>query len=112
MPITTNYSGACIYTKRTNLVQWFNSNCKTTTNHPIGSLEYNRMREYYERVRNIQLILLYRYSGDKCYCRIKCPINPLPIRGEFEAASISAVDGFLKNNGWVFERKIPFSFLK
>lgn len=62
---------------------------------------------YYEKEREISLFLMVRYvDGNRCMCKIKCPINPLPIKGEFEAPSLGAVERFLSQNGWRFNQKI------
>ena len=106
MPITTNYSCAYVFTKHTNLLQWFNTNLLNQ------SVDYNKLIQYYSKPRKVQLILLYRFDENKCYCKIKCPINPIPVKGEFETPSLSCIEKFLKNEGWQFEQKLPISLLK
>lgn len=91
------YALAYIFTKRDNLIKWLNSQ------HNFSVLpEF----EYYERKRDVELILLVRYEGNKCICRIKCPINPLPIKGEFEPVNAAAVQRLLASLGWIFKEKI------
>lgn len=93
MSITTNYSVAYIYTKHTDLLQWFDINYSSQM-----SMGYQ--------------LLLVRFDGNKHYCKIKCPINPIPVKGEFETPSLGCIQKFLNNDGWRMERKIPISFLK
>ena len=114
MPITTNYSVAYVFTKHTDLLQWFDVNYSTAIQEGYleTSLGFNQLRQSYAKPREVQLILLARFDGNKHYCKIKCPINPLPVKGEFEAPSLGCVQRWLVNNGWSFERKLPISFLK
>lgn len=88
---------AFIFTKRDNMIKYF-------WGKPALSNQ-----EYYARERDVQLILLVRYDEGKCICRIKCPINPLPIKGEFEAPSIGAVSHTLQTMGWTYKEKLPLS---
>ena len=95
------YHTAFIYTKRDNLIKYFwgkpaLSKGKTALSN----------REYYAKEREVQLILLVRYEEGKCICRIKCPINPLPIKGEFEPVNAAAVHRLLVSLGWTFKEKI------
>lgn len=92
------YALAYIFTKRENLLKWFNSQHYLLTTPELVA--------YYERERDVQLILLVRYENNKCICRIKCPINPLPIKGEFEAINPMAVEHLLGTLGWIFKEKI------
>lgn len=59
-----------------------------------------QMKEYYAAGREIQLVLFIRAENGKTYCRIKCPVSPLPVKGEFEVPSIGAINNFLHQNGW------------
>ena len=62
---------------------------------------------YYKQEKEISVFLMVRYvDGNRCMCKIKCPINPLPVKGEFEAPSLGAVERFLRQNGWRFNQKI------
>ena len=114
MSITTNYSGICIFTKHTNLLQWFDNNFRRemTDGYCDRSVGFNQLRHNYERHRDVQLILLFRYDTGKCFCKIRCPINPLPVKGEFEVPSLGCVQEFLKKEGWEFKQKLHISFLK
>lgn len=119
-PSKPTYHTAYIYTKRDNLSKWFNANRPRFI--VDGNLEYSfdfhQAEDFYAQERDVQLILLVRHEtvqdahGDtitKCYCKIKCPINPLPIKGEFEAVTVAAVDKLLKSLGWHFKDKIKFN---
>lgn len=97
------YSAVCIYTKKTDLLDYFNS---TKCLKADSKEQYERMREYYAREREIQLIALFRWENGKCFCKIKCPINPLPVHGEFETASYDSVGRFLAQDGWIFKEKL------
>lgn len=87
------YHQAIIFTKRDNLVKYF------------WSKPYLPNQEYYAREREIQLILLVRFENGKCICRIKCPINPLPINGEFQCVSTSEMSKLLTSMGWTYKAK-------
>ena len=110
MPTTTNYSVAYIFTKHTDLLQWFDKHYSDI--HQNSPFHFNQLRQHYAKPREVELILLVRFDGDKHYCKIKCPINPIPVRGEFEAPSLSCVQRFLINEGWILKQKLPISFLK
>ena len=72
----------------------------------------------YASERLVRLILLVRYERDqntgkfKTMCRIRCPINPFPVKGEFEAPSMNAVKYSLINLGWVETEAIAGFMLK
>lgn len=102
------YQYALIFTKRDNLSKWFNANCSKFI--VDGNLEYSRRR--YAQERDIKLTLLVRYNNNKCICRIKCPINPLPVRGEFNAVSEHEVKKFLTSLGWTCEQRLPLYFFR
>lgn len=109
------YHTAIIYTKHDNLLKWFDVNvtrCDTD--------DYRRLRDHFAQDREVQLILLVRHEdiriGDtiksKCICRIKCPINPLPIRGEFECVSTGEMTKLLASIGWKYKRKVHSSMFE
>ena len=88
-----NYDRVLTYTKRAPLSQWYYS----------FHGQPKKRESYYSVPRDIQLILLIRYENNKTYAKIKCPINPLPVRGEFEAPSFTAITDFLVNNDWTLK---------
>lgn len=107
------YHTAIIYTKHTNLLPWLDGQYNIPKN--------SRVREHYSRNREVQLILLVRHEvsqdarggeANKCICRIKCPINPLPIRGEFECISTSEMTKLLASMGWKYKEKIHYNLFK
>ena len=98
------YHTAIIYTKHTNLMPWYNGRCDAPRN-PTA-------REYYSKDRDVQLILLVRHEDNKCICRIKCPINPLPIKGEFQCVSTGEMSKLLKSMGWTYKEKVHSGMFK
>ena len=99
------YHTAIIYTKHTNLMPWLQSNYHKFGTH--GTTEQaQRIREYYSKDRDVKLILLVRHEDGKCICRIKCPINPLPIKGEFQCVSTGEMSKLLKSMGWTYKEKV------
>lgn len=102
------YHTAIIYTKRDNLSKWFDINgYKYAQGANMEYYDtYQRMRAVYAKEREIQLILLVRHEDGKCICRIKCPINPLPIKGEFQCVSTGEMSKLLKSMGWTYKEKV------
>ena len=99
------YHTAIIYTKHTNLMPWLQSRYERFGTH--GTTEQaQRIRAAYEKDREVQLILLVRHEDGKCICRIKCPINPLPIKGEFQCVSTGEMSKLLKSMGWTYKEKV------
>lgn len=112
--IATNYTRAYIFTKHTNLLQWFDKKYSRELNLEScrRSAGFNQLRQHYATPRDVQLMLLCRFDGDKIYCKIRCPINPLPIRGEFEVSSIRDITQFLNSNGWVLKDQLFTAMFK
>lgn len=102
------YGMAIIFTKLDNLNKWFDINGYKYAQgaNMEYSDKYQKMRAVYATEREIQLILLVRYEEGKCICRIKCPINPLPIKGEFQCVSTSEMTELLTSMGWKYKEKI------
>ncbi len=97
------YTIACIYTKKGNLLPYLNTDkvsCGMCGGNPSAYV-----KQRYAEAREIQLIAMFRFDGNKVFCKIKCPVNPIPVKGEFEAPSVKVIDQFLKANGWSFEQK-------
>lgn len=103
------------FTKHTDLTQYFDTNLtKCCSEH---SVDYNdagiqRLRRHYEREQKVTLYVLSRYEGGKFLCEIKCPINPLPVVGEFAAPSWTALRKSLEAYGWEFVHTVPATILK
>lgn len=105
------YHTAIIYAKHTNLMPWLQSKYEMFGTH--GTTEQaQRIREMYSKDRDVQLILLVRHEEGKCICRIKCPINPLPIKGEFQCVSTSEMTRLLASMGWTYKEKLPLGLLR
>lgn len=85
------YQLAWIFSKKGNLLPYLYSK-----GYPVSE----QAEKFYAREREIQLILLIRNDRDGIRCRIKCPVNPLPIKGEFTVPCMSAIYDFLLREGW------------
>lgn len=106
----TNYTCAITFTKHTDLSRWF-----AFTKKDIGefnSERYIHLKNHYAQKRDVNLILLARYEKGKTFCKIKCPINPLPIRGEFEAVSLNEVVQYLGSHGWTPKETLNLNLCK
>ena len=101
------YHTAIIYTKHTNLMPWLQSNYTKFSTHGTAE-QAQSIRAAYEKDRDVQLILLVRHEDGKCICRIKCPINPLPIKGEFQCVSTGEMSKLLKSMGWTYKEKVHY----
>ena len=97
------YTCATIFSKLTNLSAY----CNNKVYEKCGSdTQFEALRKHYAREREIELILMTRYESGKLMCKIKCPINPLPVKGEFEVPSYGVIEHYLRSNGWQFKQKI------
>ena len=97
------YSRAIIFTKHTDLMPYFNAN-KERLGYDPRFPSHQRMKERYERKRDVSLILQIRYEVcSHMICRIKCPINPLPTKGEFKVSHLGAIIAFLEREGWTMQ---------
>lgn len=105
------YSNAIIFTKHTDLMPYFNAN-KEKLGYDPRFPSHQRMKERYERKRDVSLILQIRYEDTHMMCRIKCPINPLPIKGEFKVCHIGALVAFLEKEGWMAKGSYSSSMFK
>lgn len=104
----STYHTAIIYSKRNNLLKWLNSRYPKFRD----AQEAARIRAEYATEREIQLILLVRHENEKTICRIKCPINPLPIKGEFQCVSTSEMTKLLASMGWKYKEKVHSGMFK
>jgi hypothetical protein len=102
------YTQAIVYAKRDNLLKWLNGRYPKFKD----AQEAARIRAEYATEREIRLILLVRYEDNKCICRIRCPINPLPVKGEFQCVSTGEMSKLLKSMGWTYKEKIHCSMFK
>lgn len=98
------YTYALVFTKTTSMRDYCTGK---VTQRATSSESYKRMCDYYAKEREVQLIAMFRYDErGKCLCKIKCPINPLPVKGEFETPSTGVVSHFLSENGWSYKQTI------
>ena len=105
------YHSAYRFSKVTNLLKYLSSNYQRygTSGNPEDA---ERIREWYAREREVQLILLVRHEEGKCICRIKCPVNPLPLKGEFVVTNAGDVSRLLIDLGWSFKDKLNLAMFK
>ena len=89
------YSHIYTYTKHTNLMPFAEVKA-IKSGKPISSLG----RKYYEANRDVKMNVYVRFSGNNVYCRVQCPINPLPVTGEFAVPKLCVLQDFLSANGW------------
>lgn len=64
-------------------------------------------KAHYDTPKIINLVVSFRWDHSKEYgrrlmCRINCPINPIPVKGEFQAPSLKALRKFLEKEHWNF----------
>ena len=107
------YDRVLIFTKNGDLMKYLNTDRVSRT-----IVVADEAKKYYGKEREIQLIACLRWEDfpvstrngiiqiPKCFCRIKCPVNPLPVRGEFEVASLDALRAFLKADGWTQKQDV------
>lgn len=114
------YERVLIYTKKGNLLDFLH------TDHVASRVvNLDKANEYYGSERDIQLIACIRWEAapetinrtrgarhHRCYCRIKCPINPLPVKGEFELPSLVSLQMFLKADGWTLKQDVCADLFK
>lgn len=118
-----NYNCTLVYHKRTTLDAYFKANEEKVLGITQGCTmrdpeTVKRCASRYERIQDVRLILLVRYeyvatTGQYCtFCKIKCPISPIPVKGEFEAPSLNAVKHFLVMCGWDLTETLPARLLE
>ena len=109
------YDRVLIFTKEGNLLQYLNSDRVSTM---FRNANQESLKQYYGQEREIQLIARVRWETngqrgkDKCICHIKCPVNPLPVKGEFELPSLDVLRAFLKADGWTLKQDICAGWFK
>lgn len=93
------YDVAIVFKKLTNLMPYYYGVADKAIN--AGAIA-----SFCAKERPVNLVLLIRHEYDRVagknhiFCKVKCPINPLPVKGEFEVPSVSAVERFLRDAGW------------
>ena len=108
------YDRILIFAKKGNLLNYLNTD-RVRRRHPKMT---ESGADYYAQEREITLVARIRcetnkeYLKDRCICDIKCPVNPLPVKGEFELPSLEALHVFLKANGWTLKQDIRAGWFK
>ena len=102
--MANKYTCAVIFTKKGNLNDFMQTD--RVLSHWPNYTPSDGYKAHCAKEREIQLFLLTRYDGNKLMCRIKCPVSPLPVKGEFEAPSYSVIHQFLCDNGWTVKQKL------
>lgn len=99
-----SYSQAYIFTKRTDMKKY----CTEKVLSHCATMEARRrMIDSYAKEKDVQLIAMFRWENGKCFCKVKCPINPFPIKGEFETpGTTEPVLDYLVEYGWLFQQRI------
>lgn len=103
----SKYRCMTIFTKKGNLLPYLKF-----AKDPLFDPTSDRAVEYYGEEREIELILVTRYEqkergrGSRLMCKISCPVNPMPVKGEFEAPSYAAICHFLADHGWTKKETI------
>lgn len=110
------YDRVLIFTKKGNLMDYL---CTDKVSATFCNANADGLKQYYGQERDLQLIACLRWetatetSGrsrartqSKCFCKIKCPVNPLPVKGEFELPSLESLRAFLKANGWTLKQDV------
>lgn len=109
-----NYNRILIFIKKGNLLDYLETD-RVRRSFPSMS---DSVKQYYAQEREIQLVARIRwetngqYGKEKCICNIKCPINPLPVKGEFELPSLDSLRAFLKANGWELKQDMCAGWFK
>ena len=94
------YDVAIVFKKLTNLMPYYHG---VVDRMACG---VDRVASFCAKERTVNLVLLIRYEYDhmnaknRIFCKVHCPISPLPVKGEFEAPSVNAVEHFLNKMGW------------
>lgn len=94
-----NYDRVIIFTKHTDLMPYFEAKRNSCLNPEL----WDKVKHKYQEKRDVTLLLQLRYEREGVICNIKCPINPLPVKGEFKAVHLGALISFLVNNGWIMK---------
>lgn len=103
METKIQYVGMHQYIKKTNLMKYATAKAKAELNDKLLLVN----RGYYEKEREISLRLYFRRDNKgNTIIRIRCPINPFPIRGEFIPSNIKHIKEALKADGWEYKGSV------
>ena len=105
------------FVKYTNLSEYFDANLvKCCNEHGVDYIKddagIKRLRLRYAQEQKVTLYVSSRREGGKLRCEIKCPINPLPVVGEFAAPCWAALQKSLEEHGWEFVNTVPGHLFK
>lgn len=92
------YSQIITFTKFTNLTSY--AETKVARSGKTLNEFSESTRKFYAANRDVFLNVYVRYKEHQVYCKIQCPVSPLPVKGEFEVPNLNALKIFLENNGW------------
>lgn len=109
------YDRIIIFTKSGNLLKYLQT---ARVSGRFSNANAESVQRDYGAEREIQLVACLRCEDfpvstrtgyvqmPKYFCKIKCPVNPLPVKGEFELPSLDALYSFLKADGWKIKQSI------
>ena len=117
------YDRVLIFTKKGNLMQYL---CTERVSRGFSNGNAESIKRHYGEEREIQLIACLRWEEtseltdvghrvchqSRCMCKIKCPVNPLPVKGEFELPSLDSLRAFLKADGWTLKQDVCANLFK
>lgn len=91
--------------KVTNMIQFKrHTNLLSYYNTKVASGQFKAteaIRSYYAKERDVTLLLIFGITADGTkVAKIKCPINPLPIIGEFCYTNTQSMIDLLDGLGW------------
>ena len=87
------------FKRHTNLLPYYDTLVKSNR-----AEERERLRLYYAQDRDVTLMLIFgRDANGTPVAKIKCPINPLPITGEFAYTSFLLMIYLIKGLGLVVD---------
>lgn len=110
------YTSIITFVKSTNLNKFLLDNveeCARKYNLDIrsaGAMEH--LRKHYSKEQTVYLVAQFKFENGKTFCCIKCPINPLPVRGWFETPSVRVLQNSLVSMGWLPLQVLPNKVLK
>lgn len=91
-----NISKIMVFEKTANLMQYYRRMLDAGKISDMGDNP-----PHYAKERKVTLVLALGTNKDgKNVAKIKCPINPFPVRGEFEFISVHDIVNSLDSMGW------------
>ena len=101
------YTHVVTFVKHTNLIEYGKHCGFECFSHSANE----QLAEHYTKERDVTLNVFYRLEQDfngrvHILCNIKCPINPLPVKGEFEVPTLAVLKRFLISAGWTEHNRL------